>query len=346
MNAFNMILSHLGLSRSTMEKSSFEIALKEKKLIAEGTYEFTFEKPQNFQFNAGQHVRMTLINPLETDSKGNSRFMTLANTPQESELTIAMRMSGSAFKNALGKLPVGDKVLIQILQHSPHGSFVIHEDSSKPAVFLTGGIGIVPAYSMIKDAIERKLPHMIFLFYSNRRIEDAAYLEQLQRLAKQHPNFKLIATMTETGKSSKEWEGEKGYINQTMLKRYIHDLHTPVYYIAGLTNMVGAMKRLLKDIGIKENNIRSEDFSGMKMNVINMTNNPKSSKNHLVFALIGLIVIILILAHAGIAVSTFKALSLQNLSYITLGSIFVIIVLKVFLILKIKHRLNLKQKEE
>jgi ferredoxin-NADP reductase len=57
-----------------MEKMIFEVALKNKKQIAEGTYAFSFEKPKGFHFRAGQHVRMTLINPPETDSEGNSRF--------------------------------------------------------------------------------------------------------------------------------------------------------------------------------------------------------------------------------------------------------------------------------
>lgn len=200
---YKMLLSHLGFNKSmsSMEKVSYEIALKSKKQIATGTYEFIFEKPKEFSFNAGQHVRMTLLNPPETDSRGNSRFMTLANTPSEKDLVVAMRMTDSAFKRILGQMKIGEKVLIQILLHSPHGSFVIHKDASIPAVFLIGGIGIVPAYAMIKDAIERRLSHKIFLFYTNRRPEDAPYLEELQNLAKNNFNFKLIATIPEPEKS-------------------------------------------------------------------------------------------------------------------------------------------------
>jgi ferredoxin-NADP reductase len=64
-------------SMPSMKKTAFEVALKDKKQIAEGTYAFTFEKPKGFQFKAGQHVRMTLIDPPETDSEGDSRFFSL-----------------------------------------------------------------------------------------------------------------------------------------------------------------------------------------------------------------------------------------------------------------------------
>ena len=344
-NNFNMLLGHLGLNHamSSMEKASFEIALRAKKQIAEGTYEFVFEKPKDFHFNAGQHVRMTLLNPSETDSRGNSRFLTLANTPQDNDLVVAMRMTDSAFKRVLGQMKIGEKVLIQILLHSPHGSFVIQDDASIPVVFLVGGIGIVPAYSMIKNAIERKLPHKIFLFYSNRRPEDAPYLEELQNLAKQYPNFKLIATITEPEKSSKSWQGETGYIDQPMLKKYLDDLQSPIYYIAGLTDMVKAMKTLLKDVGISEDNVRSEDFSNFKMGFMNMTNNPNGNKNHLLFAALGLIVIVAVLVHVGLVASLLSMFSLKNISYLTIGLILIIVMFKLFVIFKFKHHLAKKK---
>jgi ferredoxin-NADP reductase len=213
---------------------------------------------------------MTIINPPETDSEGNSRFFSLANSPQETDLVIAVRMRETTFKRVLRDMPIGDKVLIEMRRDVPHGAFALHEDSSKPAVFLVGGIGIVPAFSMIKDAIERKLPHKIFLFYSNRRPEDAPFLDELEFLAKKHPSFKLIATMAKPETSAKSWRGEAGHMNHSMLKRYIDNLQSPIYYIAGLPEIVGAMRRLLTDSGVNENNMRAEEFSGFTMDHTNV----------------------------------------------------------------------------
>lgn len=339
-----MFLSHLdiGDSMSSMKKASFEVALKNKKQIARDTYEFVFEKPKNFHFNAGQHIRITLLNPAESDNRGDSRFMTLASTPHDKDLAVAMRMTDSAFKRALGKMQIGEKVLIQILLHSPHGSFVIHADASRPAVFLAGGIGIVPAFSMIKDATERKLPHKLFIFYSNRTPEDAPYLNELKMFEKQNPNFKLIATMTETEKSSQVWRAETGHIDQVMLKRYLKDLNSPIYYITGLTGMVNAMKTLLKDVGVNENNIRSEDFSGSKMSIMNMNQDSRKNKNYLVVAAIGLMILFGILTHAGAVISIFKngfnTTSLNNpLPYLMVGAMLLAFKFKLKYLLTYKH---------
>jgi ferredoxin-NADP reductase len=265
-------------SKPSRDRLAFEVALKGKKHIAEDTYAFIFEKPKEFHFRAGQHVRMTLMNPPETDSEGNSRFFSLANSPEEADLLIAVRMRQTAFKRVLERMQIGDKVRIEMLLDVPHGAFALHEDSSRPAVFLVGGIGIVPVFSMIKDAIKRKLPHKIFLFYSNRRPEDAPFLDELEHLAKGRPSFKLIPIMTQPEKSTNSRQGETGHINYSMLKRYVENLHSPIYYIAGLPEMVSAMRTLLINSGVNKDNIRAEEFSGFKMDHNGVISNLESHK--------------------------------------------------------------------
>lgn len=290
----------------SMKRVAYEVALKEKKQLAEGTIAFVFEKPNGFHFKAGQHIRMTLMNPPETDSEGNSRFFSLANAPQEKDLVIAMRMRDTAFKRVLGRMQIGDKVRIEILLKSPHRSFTLHDDPSKPAVFLIGGIGIVAAFSMIKDATERKLPHKMFLFYSNRRPEDAPFLDELEHVAKHNPSFTLMATMTKPEKSATSWRGETGSINHSMLKKYVDDLQSPMYYLAGLPEMVSAMKTMLTDSGVSEENIRAEEFTGFNLNEIHTVNNHVWNRHVLLIAIV-LVIIVVVILHVGAAISLFKS---------------------------------------
>lgn len=319
---------------SSMKKASFEVALKSKKQIAEGTWAFVFEKPQGFQFKAGQHIRMTLINPPETDERGNSRFFSLANSTQETDLVIAMRMGPSTFKKSLEGMPVGEKVLIQVLLGVPYGAFALNEDASKPAVFLVGGIGIVPVFSMIKEATEKRLPHKMFLFYSNRRPEDAPYLAELQDLAKQNPNFTLIATMTEAEKSTRGWQGQTGFINASLLKQYVNDLQSPIYYVAGLPEMTSAMKKTLADLEVSESNINAEEFTGFNLNEIQHT--PTHTwKRHVLIGAIVLVVVIVGILHVTAASSLSSVFSLKNpIFYLMLG---VMLAITPF---KIKHVLR------
>jgi ferredoxin-NADP reductase len=102
----------------------------------------------------------------------------------------------------------------------------------------------------------------LYLFYSNRRPEDAPFVEVLQNLEKTNPNFRFIATMTEMSRSKKTWNGETGRINKEMLSKYLNDLRGPIYYIAGPPAMVSGLRKMLVASGVDEDDIRTEEFAG------------------------------------------------------------------------------------
>lgn len=343
------IPSHFPTGHSGPPKKivSYEIALKSKKQIAEGTMAFVFEKPNRFRFKAGQHVRMTLINPSETDKEGNSRFFSMVSTPWDKDLTIAMRMRDTAFKRVLGKMRFGEKVKIQMRLDSPHGSFTLHEDATRPAVFIIGGIGIVPAYSMIKDAIQRKLSHKLLLFYSNRRPEDAPFLEELRQLAKQNSNITLVATMTDRENSEKSWKGETGKINLTLIKKYVKDLKKPIYYISGLSEMVSAMKTMVISAGVKVDAIHAEEFTGFNLNemgdMMGQHTSHKLNINHLLLLGLGLLIAVVVIGHLVAATSLFQS-GIQTSFFNNPLSYLMLIVMIIIVPFKFKHLLALHRK--
>lgn len=236
---------------------SYKVQLRQSTQIAEGTFAFHFEKPEGFAYKAGQFIALTLIDPPATDQKGNRRNFTLASAPREEQLMIATRIRDSAFKQNLKTMLAGQEVTMA----GPFGDFTLSGVSS-PAVFLTGGIGITPFRSIALQAAQEQPPNSLTLFYSNRRPEDAAFLEELRSLQQQNCNFRIIATMTAMEKSRQQWNGETGYIDEQMLKKYLDDLSSPIYYIAGPKEMVAAMKRLLSDMGVDQQRIRYEEFPG------------------------------------------------------------------------------------
>ena len=226
--------------------------------VAEGTMAFHFEKPAGFHFKPGQSADITLSDPPETDAEGNIRTFSIASPPFENELVFATRMRDTAFKRSLKKVPLGTEVTIA----PAAGSFTLHKNPAKPAVFLAGGIGITPFFSIVRQADRDHLPQALYLFYSNRRPEDAAFLDTLQALEKTNPNFRLICTMTEMAKSQKEWKGETGFIIKEMLVKYLAHLQGPIYYTAGPPALVAAMREMLIAASVDEDDIRAEDFAG------------------------------------------------------------------------------------
>lgn len=236
----------------------YQSALRRRESVADGTAAFYFDKPAGFVHQAGQNALFTLIDPPDTDSQGPSRTFTIASAPHEPELMIATRMRDTAFKRVLKSAALGLPLQID----GPSGVMVLHEDPARPAVFLAGGIGVTPFLSMARHAAKNRLPHRIVLFYSNRRPEDAAFLDELQALERSSPSFRLIATMAEAEKSSRPWQGETGFIRREMLERHLGGARNPVYYFAGPPGMTMAMQAMLEGFGVSENDMRSEEFYG------------------------------------------------------------------------------------
>jgi ferredoxin-NADP reductase len=171
---------------------------------------------------------------------------------------VATRLRDTAFKRVLNTMPLGGTVKIE----GPSGDLTLHDDVKRTAVFLAGGIGITPFRSIVFRAAEEKLPHRIFLFYANHRPEDAPFLDELQGLERENPNYKLIASMTEMAQSRRSWPGETGRIDQAMLARYLKAAASPIYYVAGPPDMVKALHTTIQEAGVAKADIRVEEFSG------------------------------------------------------------------------------------
>lgn len=236
--------------------AEYQMTLVDRQRIARDTMAFWFDTSgASYQFRAGQHADFVF-----GTASDNCHTFSLASSPHDKQsIMIAMRMRPTVFKNALRAAPLGTKVTVS----RPRGSFTLHRDITRPAVFLAGGIGIAPIHSILQSATQERLPHKLYLFYSNREAADAAFIDELQSMAAQNPNF--IPVLTLTGHKTLAWPYEKGYINSEMLTRYLLGLNGPVYYIAGPSGMVTGMTDLLVSSGISPDDIRTEEFGDYKL---------------------------------------------------------------------------------
>ena len=214
--------------------------------VAFGTMAFRLSRPAGFEFKAGQSATVALTEP-PPQPNSTQRIFSLASAPFESELMVATRMrDASAFKQALKALPIGSKLKLR----GPRGVMTLHEDASRAAVFIAGGIGITPFMSMLRQAAHEGAARPLFLLYSNRRPQDAAFLSELQGMAPH--GVRLLARMTDAD----------GFVDEATLKRFATDAQAPVYYLAGPPAMVNAMKAVLRGAGVADADVRSEQFYG------------------------------------------------------------------------------------
>ena len=227
----------------------YTFPLTEKKIIAKETMAFAFELgDEEFKFRPGQFVDITIENPKYKDDKGNTRAFSIASSPLDKYLMVATRLTDSAMKKSLSEMEIGSLIHVD----GPIGSFKFHSDESVPAVIITGGIGITPFRSVIKDATERNSEQKIMMIYSNRTAEDAAFVGDLEEWQSYNTNFEFVT----------RWTEKEGHIDEPYLKKHIKNLAKPIYYVAGPPGMVAGTTKLLIESGVQEDNIRFEEFAG------------------------------------------------------------------------------------
>ena len=225
--------------------------------VAEGTRSFHFGKPAGFEFRAGQAIDL-ILPPAAAGAEEQVHAFSIISAPDEDEIAIATRMRDSSYKRALAALSVGAEVELD----GPFGSLILHKKATRAAVLVAGGIGITPFMSMLRHASRHPSGQALLLVYSNRRPEDTAFLAELQHLQEVLPDFRMLATMTDIPQSTQAWSGRTGKVDGTFIRKAIEGLPDPVCYTSGPPGLVQAMRQVLVDAGIDEDDIRSEEFFG------------------------------------------------------------------------------------
>jgi ferredoxin-NADP reductase/nitrite reductase/ring-hydroxylating ferredoxin subunit len=242
------------------EALQLSLELLEKTKL-EGTDIMTFKLSRSgkakMDFAPGQFAFFKLQGVLN-DPKGAVRHFSIASSPTENDfILISTRIRDSPYKQKLASLEKGARVTAW----GPQGDFVLRE--GKPAVLLSGGIGVTPFRSMIKYATDRQLPQKITIFDSNRNRQNILYREEFDRWAGENKNIKVVYTLTDESTLSPDME--RGRIDGPMLQRHLtkEDLSSAIFYICGPPGMLKGMQKLLgQHMQIPKGRLKVESFTG------------------------------------------------------------------------------------
>lgn len=126
---------------------------------------------------------------------------------------------------------------------------------------LAGGVGVAPFRSMIHHALSERATYPMTLLYSNPTRAHALFLDELTKLAGTISKLTVIPVLTRPTPAD-QWQGATGHFTAELLSRSLAHLPAGVYYIVGPVRMVIASKRQLKSIGVPEESIHMEIFTG------------------------------------------------------------------------------------
>ncbi|MBR9885676.1 MAG: NADH:ubiquinone reductase (Na(+)-transporting) subunit F [Oceanospirillales bacterium] len=157
-------------------------------------------------------------------------------------------------------LEPGDEVEIS----GPFGDFFA-EDSDHEMIFIGGGAGMAPMRSHIFDQLKRlDSKRTISFWYGARNTRELFYVDEFDRLAKEHDNFSWTVALSDP-RPEEEWQGETGFIHEVLYTRYLENHPNPEdceYYLCGPPPMLKAVIQMLDSLGVDAQNIRFDDFGG------------------------------------------------------------------------------------
>jgi ferredoxin-NADP reductase len=212
---------------------------------------YRFPKQKGLDYKAGQFFFVTI----KQKDKELTKPFSFSSSPTEPEhIEFTKKFTDHEFSLALKACRVGDWARID----APYGQLTFEGEYPR-ITLLSGGIGITPFMSIIKNAADKKLESKITLFYGCRTEKDIVFKEELEELAKNNNNLKLVFVITEP---SPQWRGNTGIITAELVKKEVPDYKENMFYTCGPPGMVTAMEKLVENIGVPKEKIKKELFAG------------------------------------------------------------------------------------
>ncbi|MYM62141.1 NADH:ubiquinone reductase (Na(+)-transporting) subunit F [Pseudomaricurvus sp. HS19] len=190
------------------------------------------------------------------EEKGLVKFnIRIATPPPGSQGIPAGQMSSYVFS-----LKPGDKITV----YGPFGEFFA-KDTDAEMVFVGGGAGMAPMRSHIFDQLKRlNSTRKMSFWYGARSLREMFYQDEYDQLASENENFQWHVALSDP-QPEDNWNGLTGFIHNVLFEEYLKDHPAPEdceFYMCGPPMMTAAVIKMLKDLGVEDENILLDDFGG------------------------------------------------------------------------------------
>jgi CDP-4-dehydro-6-deoxyglucose reductase len=223
-------------------------------LLAPDVMQLLLQLPasERLQFLPGQYIDILL-------KDGRRRSFSIANPPQDDaqlELHVRRVPGGHFTGHVFETLRERDILRIE----GPLGSFTLREESPKPAILLAGGTGFAPVKAMVEDALQRKIPRPMRLYWGARD-RAGLYLHELaQGWTARHAGFSYVPVLSDAP-AAEGWQGRSGLVHRAVMADF-PDLSGHQVYACGAPAMIEAARRDLQTAcGLKEEDFFADAFT-------------------------------------------------------------------------------------
>ncbi|MCK5004543.1 MAG: NADH:ubiquinone reductase (Na(+)-transporting) subunit F [Candidatus Aminicenantes bacterium] len=232
--------------------------LNYKDFIIEDEYKGDWDKYDQWKFES--KVTEDIIRAYSMASFPLEKDVILLNVRIASPPPSLPNVPPGQMSSFIFNLKPGDKVIVS----GPYGEFFAKETEAE-MVFIGGGAGMAPMRSHIFDQLIRlNSKRKMSFWYGARSLREMFYIDDFDKLAKKHKNFKWNIGLSEPLPEDK-WTGYTGFIHQIIYDNYLKNHTAPEdceFYMCGPPMMNTAVIDMLENLGVEPENIMLDDFGG------------------------------------------------------------------------------------
>lgn len=179
-------------------------------------------------------------------------FSFSSSAEQDGSVQMTIKELGD-FTRTVGSIKPGTRAYLD----GPHGVFSPDRHEGPGFVLIGGGVGIGPLMSMLRTFADRQERRTCLLFYGNRRLDGAAYVDELDELSKRL-SLDVVHVLEEP---PAHWQGERGRIDEGLLRRYLPARYQRMqYFVCGPGPLQDAMEAVLARLGVDGDRVHTERF--------------------------------------------------------------------------------------
>lgn len=167
-------------------------------------------------------------------------------------ISVKREHNGVISNHLHNSVQVGDIVRV----FPPFGDFTLQE-SNKPLVFISGGVGATPLLAMLQTVLQDNNRSPIYFIHAARNAEVDGFGHWLKEQQKQHQNLHCYFCYDEDAEHIADIEGR---INKDLLSQWIPQNRDVDAYFLGPKAFMIEINKLLKEIGIPEQQTHFEFF--------------------------------------------------------------------------------------
>lgn len=198
--------------------------------------------PPQIAFKAGQFISFEVVK--EGLKFPLVRPYSIASPPSQREtVTLLLNLiPGGPGSTFLFGLKEGDETRFS----GPAGSFYLRDDPARDLFFVATGTGIAPFRSMLLTHFDRGMPRAATLYWGLRSERDLYYQDELETLARAHPNFSFLTTLS---RPEDGWTGARGRVTRLVEERIASVANLDVY-LCGNSGMIKDVTEIMRRKGL------------------------------------------------------------------------------------------------